>query len=64
MSKYEVGVYRTSFNSILVEADTEQEAKDFALRMEGTGELELFPDKRAEAVIETRRRRIEESCND
>ena len=44
MTKYEVGVYRTSFNSIEVEADTEQEAKDFALRMEGTGELELFPD--------------------
>ena len=52
MTKYEVGVYRTSFNSIEVEADTEQEAKDFALRMEGTGELELFPDKRAEALIE------------
>ena len=52
MPKYEVGVYRTSFNSIEVEADTEQEAKDFALRMEGTGELELFPDKRAEAMIE------------
>ena len=52
MTKYEVGVYRTSFNSIEVEADTEQEAKDFALRMEGTGELVLFPDKRAEAMIE------------
>ena len=52
MMKYEVGVYRTSFNSVHVEADTEQEAIDFALRMEGTGELELFPDKRAEAMIE------------
>tara|TARA_R100001163_G_C4936446_1_gene110115 strand:- start:413 stop:577 length:165 start_codon:yes stop_codon:yes gene_type:complete len=52
MSRYEVGVYRTSFNSVYVEADTEQEAIDFALRMEGTGELELFPDKRAEAMIE------------
>tara|TARA_Y100000817_G_C16705906_1_gene477015 strand:+ start:87 stop:353 length:267 start_codon:yes stop_codon:yes gene_type:complete len=52
MPKYEVGVYRTSFNSVYVEADTEQEAKDFALRLEGTGKLELFPDKRAEATIE------------
>ena len=52
MPKYEVGVYRTSFNSVHVEADTEQEAIDFALEMEGAGELELFADKRAEAMIE------------
>ena len=52
MPKYEVGVYRTSFNSIEVESLAEEEAIDFALRMEGTGELELFPDKRAEAIIE------------
>ena len=52
MKKFEVGVYRTSFNSVVVEAGSEQEAIDFALEMEGTGELELFPDKRAEAMIE------------
>ena len=51
MPKYEVGVYRTSFNSIEVEADTDEEAIDFALEMEGAGELELFADKRAEAMI-------------
>ena len=52
MKKFEVGVYRTSFNSVVVEAGSEQEAKDIALRMEGIGELELFADKRAEAMIE------------
>ena len=52
MKKFEVGVYRTSFNSVVVEADSEQEAIDFALEMEGRGELELFADKRAEAMIE------------
>jgi len=52
MKKFEVGVYRTSFNSVVVEAGSEQEAKDIALIMEGIGELELFADKRAEAMIE------------
>ena len=52
MTKYEVGVYLTNFNVIDVEADTEREAKDIALRLWGAGELELFPDKRAEVVIE------------
>ena len=52
MKKFEVGVYRTSFNSVVVEAGSEQEAKDIALRMEGIGELALFADKRAEAMIE------------
>ena len=52
MPKYEVGVYLTSFNVIDVKADTEREAKDIALRLWGAGELELFPDKRAEAMIE------------
>ena len=52
MKKFEVGVYRTSFNSVVVEAGSEQEAIDFALEMEGAGELELFADKRAEAMIE------------
>ena len=52
MPKYAVGVYLTSFNVIDVEADTEREAKEFALKLWGTGELELFPDKRAEAMIE------------
>ena len=52
MKKFEVGVYRTSFNSVVVEAGSEQEAKEIALRMEGIGELELFADKRAEAMIE------------
>tara|TARA_B100000131_G_scaffold321718_1_gene373432 strand:+ start:2492 stop:2656 length:165 start_codon:yes stop_codon:yes gene_type:complete len=50
--KYEVGVYRTSFNTVEIEADTEQEALDKALTLEGEGELELFADKRAEAMIE------------
>ena len=52
MKKFEVGVYRTSFNSVVVEAGSEKEAIDFALEMEGAGELELFADKRAEAMIE------------
>ena len=52
MPRNEVGVYRTSFNADEIEADTEREAKDIALRQWGAGELELFPDKRAEAMIE------------
>jgi hypothetical protein len=52
MQKFEVGVYRTSFNSVVVEANTEKEAIDKALTLEGEGYLELFPDKRAEAMIE------------
>ena len=52
MPKYEVGVYLTSFNVIDVEADTEREARDIALTLWDAGELELFPDKRAEAMIE------------
>ena len=50
--KFEVGVYRTSFNSVEIEADTEKEALDKALTLEGEGKLELFADKRAEAMIE------------
>lgn len=52
MTKYEVGVYLTSFNVVNIEADTERKAKDIALKQWGAGELELFTDKRAEAIIE------------
>ena len=52
MTKYEVGVYLTSFNVVNIEAGTEREAKDIALKQWGAGELELFTDKRAEANIE------------
>tara|TARA_R100000781_G_scaffold31782_6_gene23235 strand:- start:60 stop:227 length:168 start_codon:yes stop_codon:yes gene_type:complete len=53
MPRYEVGVYRTSFNSVYVEADTEQEAKDFARKVEASGALELYPDDDVEVVIES-----------
>ena len=52
MTKYEVGVYLTSFNVVNIEAGTEREAKDIALKQWGAGELDLFTDKRAEAMIE------------
>ena len=52
MTKYEVGVYLTSFNVVNIEAGTEREAKDIALKQCGPGELELFTYKRAEAIIE------------
>ena len=52
MTKYEVGVYLTSFNVVNIEAGTEREAKDIALKQWGAGEFELFTDKRAEAIIE------------
>ena len=32
MTKYEVGVYLTSFNVVNIEAGTEREAKDIALK--------------------------------
>ena len=46
MMKYEVGVYltHTSFNSVMVEADTQDDAVEFATEMYNNDEIELIAD--------------------
>ena len=48
MMKYEVGVdlTHTSFNSVMVEADTQDDAVEFATEMYNNDEIELIADSK------------------
>jgi hypothetical protein len=51
--KYEVGVYltSTSFNSVMVEADTKDDAVEFATEMYDNDEIELIADSKNQLDI-------------
>jgi len=53
MMKYEVGVYltSTSFNSVMVEADTKDDAVEFATEMYDNDEIELIADSKNQLDI-------------